>query len=93
MYYWHYEYTSRSHLNRLKNETMVFSSLFQPLFRSPSVRRNFATVVSKEDLVRVVAERHDISLAETRRILSTIFDTVTDVSLVFVSMLLLCLLL
>lgn len=36
--------------------------------------------VSTEDIVHKVAETHDLSLAETRRILTTTFDAIVDVS-------------
>jgi hypothetical protein len=37
--------------------------------------------VSTEDIVHLVAEAHHLSLAETRRILTTTFDAIVDVSL------------
>ena len=36
--------------------------------------------VTTMDVVRNVAETHDLSVAESRRILDTVFDTITDVS-------------
>jgi hypothetical protein len=33
-----------------------------------------------KNIVAVIAESHDLSLAESRRILNTVFDTITDVS-------------
>lgn len=42
--------------------------------------------ISTEDIVKKVAETHDLSLAETRRILKTTFDTIVDVSLVTVEL-------
>jgi hypothetical protein len=45
---------------------------------APSAGRR--ATVNTADLVKVVAENHDLSQAESRRILNTIIDTITDVS-------------
>lgn len=37
-------------------------------------------VIRKTDLIKVVAEAHNLSQAESGRIVGTIFDTITDVS-------------
>jgi hypothetical protein len=35
---------------------------------------------TQKEIIKAIAETHDLSLAESKRILSTVFDTIVDVS-------------
>jgi HSP90 family molecular chaperone len=37
-------------------------------------------MTTQKEIVKAIAETHDLSLAESKRILSTVFDTIVDVS-------------
>lgn len=65
----------------LINEMSVEDSSSQP-----SAATSTSDRISTEDIVKKVAETHDLSLAETRRILKTTFDTIVDVSLVMIGL-------
>ena len=38
-------------------------------------------MTTQKEIVKAIAETHDLSLAESKRILSTVFDTIVDVSI------------
>jgi hypothetical protein len=41
-------------------------------------------MTTQKEIVKAIAETHDLSLAESKRILSTVFDTIVDVSTVHI---------
>jgi hypothetical protein len=56
-----------------------------PVEQEETQTKEAVKTTTQKEIVKAIAETHDLSLAESKRILSTVFDTIVDVSSVCTS--------
>lgn len=54
-----------------------------PVEQEETPIKEVAKTTTQKEIVKAIAETHDLSLAESKRILRTVFDTIVDVSIYF----------
>jgi hypothetical protein len=53
-----------------------------PVEQQETATKEPGRTTTQKEIVKAIAETHDLTLAESKRILSTVFDTIVDVSTV-----------